>query len=445
MVIIEKLALDLDKRKEEKRRREELFNKLYLSEIIDKEKPSFGTNNLILAPVGSGKSFLIENRLIPKDFKGNVLYLTSNTALKDSISPNNNKTRKKMAEKGTSVRFFTSENKNRYGDRDYDVHVMTYHEFGGRIMSPVETFTESIDLVFCDEIHSLPVYMGYGNNAELYIALKWLFQKHKGKKLYYFTATKDSLEDLDVRLPGYMGNVNVFDYIEHPKIRRYEVKSLYYIRHLIQLRTHLSAKVNYIKRSGSKGLAFTQKISEQKQIYEIAKEEGYTPIIIWSVNNDEHIMSDEQIRVRDFILTTGYIPEPYNLLIINNAMQEGWNLFDDKVEFAILNTVDKTEQVQALGRIRKDIDFIVIKSNDYKDIDETFYINDKYLNTPLTSVEKSRLAEDLNILNDRGHQVKWTSIKRILEKKGYLVEDTLPVIDGKRVRLTTISLTEFKD
>lgn len=36
-------------------------NKLYLTEIIRKEKPKFGSNNLILAPVGSGKTYLIKS------------------------------------------------------------------------------------------------------------------------------------------------------------------------------------------------------------------------------------------------------------------------------------------------------------------------------------------------------------------------------------------------
>ena len=43
--------------------REELYNKKYLGEIIEEEKPNFKQNNLILSPVGSGKSYLIENML----------------------------------------------------------------------------------------------------------------------------------------------------------------------------------------------------------------------------------------------------------------------------------------------------------------------------------------------------------------------------------------------
>ena len=435
----EVISLNIGKRDSSNANRERLYNKLYLGEIIDREKPKFSNNNLIMAPVGSGKSFLIEKRLIPEDYNGKALYLTSNTALKDSISPNNNETRIHMAKKGKSIKFFTSENKNRYGDKPYNVHVMTYHEFGKRILSPNQTFTDDIDLIFCDEIHSLPIFTRYGWNGELLVALRWLFEAHEDKTIYYFTATRESLDRLEEEMPGYMNNVKEFDYLEHPKIRRYEAKSTYYISHLNQLRMHLQAKVNYIKRHGEKGLAFTQRIEDQEKIAEIAKSEGYTPIVLWSVNNDKREMSNEQLKVRKYILETGNIPEPYNLLVINGAMQEGWNLFDNKVEFAILDTTDKTQQIQALGRVRKDIDFIIIKTSEEDYIAKTLFLRDRYLNTPLTAEDKDELSIELNVINNKNEILKWTSIRKMLSQNGYIVEDRKLTIDGKRRRVSIIS------
>ena len=45
-------------------------------------------------------------------------------------------------------------------------------------------------------------------------------------------------------------------------------------------------------------------------------------------------------------------------------MQEGWNLDDDMMRLAILDTTDITEQIQALGRIRRDVDLLICKTND---------------------------------------------------------------------------------
>ena len=209
--------ISVEKRRERQAVRKTLEERKYLSQIIEEEKPEFGSNNLILAPVGSGNSHLIEKTLIPKGYKGKVLYLTSNTALKDSIAPDDNEVRKKLARKGESLRFFTSSNKSQFGDVNYSVHVMTYSEFGGRIISPNETFTSDIELIFCDEIHSLPQYLEYDNNYKLGIALRWLLTEHKNKKIFYFTATSASIQRLEKRIPGHLNKVKIFNYLDTPK------------------------------------------------------------------------------------------------------------------------------------------------------------------------------------------------------------------------------------
>lgn len=205
----------------------------------------------------------------------------------------------------------------------------------------------------------------------------------------------------------------------------------------------LKAKVDYIKRHGCKGLAFTRLISGQKTLADIAESEGFTPIILWSVNNEDSKMSDEQLRVRKYLLMTGNIPEPYNLLIINGAMQEGWNLYDEKVEFAILDTINETEKVQALGRIRKDVDFIVLKTNDADYRVHYITLEDKYVNKPLTTEDKDKLVEDVDIRNDRNSKMKWTTIKKIIVNSGYDIEDKTVMIDGSRKKVTTITNKPF--
>ena len=56
-------------RADSNKEREELYHKKYLGEIIAEEKPEFGSNNLILAPVGSRKSYVIEKMLIPENYR----------------------------------------------------------------------------------------------------------------------------------------------------------------------------------------------------------------------------------------------------------------------------------------------------------------------------------------------------------------------------------------
>lgn len=425
-------------RADSNKERDELYHKKYLGEIIAEERPEFGSNNLILAPVGSGKSYVIEKMLIPENYNRKVLYLTSNSALKDSLCPNDNEIRKKLADKGMSLRFFTTQNKSKFGSRPYSVHVMTYAEFGERVLPPNQTFTDDIGLVFCDEIHSLPRYFSYNKSYALGIALNWLLKKYDDKQIFYFTATNESIEKLG-KHGGYLDNIKVFNYIGHPEIREYIANATYYINNIEQLRPHLKAKRESFEKRGHKALAFSKLINEQEKIETIAKEEGFNPIVLWSVNNDDKEMNEEQLYVRDYILNTGNIPEPYNILIINSAMQEGWNLIDDKLDLAILDTTDITEQIQALGRIRKDIDLVIKKTNELNKEILTIKVPKEYLDVDLTVHGKQSLCEDLYIIDEKGRLRKWTTIKKLIESSGYVIEDTVRTIDGKRTRVSVIT------
>ena len=432
--------IDIKKRANAFEERKEMYKKKYLSEIVENEKPEFGSNNLILAPVGSGKSHLIENLLIPDDYDKKVIYLTSNSALKDSICPNDNHIRKVLADKGESVRFFTTENKSKFGDAKYSVHVMTYAEFGGRIHPPHQTFTDDVGLIFCDEIHSLPRYFSYDGDYKLFMALNWILRKHEDIDIYYFTATKDSIDEFKSKNKGYFDGVKTFDYLNHPNIRKYIAKTTYYVSHINQLRPHFKARLESFSYDGSKILAFTRLIENQEKLKRIAEEEGFKPIALWSVNNKDNEMTDEQLRVREYILNTGYIPEPYNVLIINGAMQEGWNLYDDKVSLAILDTVDVTEQIQALGRIRRDIDFVIKKTSDKSLMTASMIIDEGYLNRSLTKSDKQSLSKSLNILDSQGRVRGWTTVKKLIESAGYNIVDTYENIDNKRTRVSIITL-----
>ena len=57
---LNELRYNIEERESMEQRRRDLNKKLYLEEVIKKEKPTFESNNMILAPVGSGKSHLIE-------------------------------------------------------------------------------------------------------------------------------------------------------------------------------------------------------------------------------------------------------------------------------------------------------------------------------------------------------------------------------------------------
>lgn len=85
-------------------------------------------------------------------------------------------------------------------------------------------------------------------------------------------------------------------------------------------------------------------------IAKVVEEEGFIPLmLLWSDVNIDHELSEEQTQAREYIINNEKVPAPYNLLIINSSIQEGWNLKDDKIRLAIINTISETDFIQSAG------------------------------------------------------------------------------------------------
>ena len=69
-------------------------DKLFLSDLIERDKIEFQSNSLILAPVGSGKTTLIKKLKRPVENNGKILMLVSNTTLKEAIAPTEDSVKK---------------------------------------------------------------------------------------------------------------------------------------------------------------------------------------------------------------------------------------------------------------------------------------------------------------------------------------------------------------
>lgn len=411
----------------------------FLSEIIEKDNIIIkGKNILILAPVGSGKTTFID-KIIQNNPNEEYLMLVSNTALKDSISPPDTESKKR---KGN--RTFTTRHKYIYGEGSHRVHVMSYAEFGAKVRHE-DNFTEKFKTIFCDEIHSLPNYQKINDSTNLSHAMQKLFKEYEDKTIYYFTATDEYLEREKKNFPTFFKNLKKYDFRNNSEIQRYMPLSEYKFYHIEQIRQHLRARHETFKYFGYKSMAFSRTITGQKRIAEIAKEEGFNPLVLWSVNNtnSETKMTDEQLKARDYLLSEGVIPEPYDFLIINSAMQEGWDLHDLKVKLVIMNTLSETEKIQATGRLRNDIDVLAYKVTPDTNLnnDKPIDIPEEYLDVYLTKAKKEELSERLNIINSKGVPAKWKKVNEILKDMGneYSITDTLKNIDGKRTRVTIIS------
>lgn len=142
-------------------------------------------------------------------------------------------------------------------------------------------------------------------------------------------------------------------------------------------------------------------------------------------------------------INNGFIPNPYNVMIFPTELFSVSNLKikEDRVNSVVIHDkfIDKNI---VLRRLNKNIDFLYLKKPlskaKNKKLDHS--ILKKYLNRTLTTKEKNKLCEELNLLNDRGALKKWTSIKRHIKNSGYKIEETFIYTSNKQMRASIITL-----
>lgn len=163
-------------------------------------------------------------------------------------------------------RTYTTQNKSIYGEGEHEVYVMTYAEFGSRVITNND-FIEEFNLIICDEIHSLPDYQQFSNSVELSHAIKVLFGKYDNKQIFYLTATDKNLKNLEKRQPGIFQYVTTFEFRDREDIKKYIALTKYKIKNLDQIKPHLQARLNGFNYFGYKVLSFSKRIEEQTYMF----------------------------------------------------------------------------------------------------------------------------------------------------------------------------------
>lgn len=397
--------------------------KKYLTELMkDIEIPN---NTLIIAPTGSGKTHYIFNTLL----KGKkALYLCDNNNLLEQVlleGENNTKVHRL----NEIPRGFTYNNT--------DITVMTYKRFGIELSNKKVSYSD-YDIVVADEIHNLIDYEGFCNDKHLYFISRTIFEP-QDTQLVYFTATPYYLQELEKVCPDINSHVGYIDFTNEKDIVRYTELSREYFSSYKQIPTIFERIQGGIKYLDKKVLIYTRSIETMLKIQDLIKDIDYVnSMALWSVNNVDYPLSEEQERVRKHLIKTGELPSPYNVLIINRAFETGVNFHDEKMMYCIINTTNITEQVQVRGRIRHDIISITLKT-DKNLVQKDVYNIDQFLDKPLTKEDKDGLCEYLNLFDNCGRLLKWTRVKNLLKERGFKIQDKTMKRNGERFRVSIIS------
>lgn len=424
--------------------------------ILKKEKVEFGSNNLILAPVGSGKTYVIVD-LIKKLKESGVekpaLNLVSTTSLRKSvINDLSSKHGLNVLKKVREIQDLTDEEINNIilTDKEKGTVVMTYAKLGSELIGKLGmTYIENFSDIFCDEIHSLFDYVMTFRSPELFFVVHALMKKYDNRRVFYFTATAEKMDKFTAKYPDLMENIteeNTYNYLEREDIVRYVpmfVKKYNILADIEKFLTGdnldfcVSLQVAF-KMRNIKGIVFTEKIDDMPEFITMLERLGFTSIALWSENNKAKPMNDKQRKVMKQLLEVGTIPNEYDFIIYNGALREGWNLNDMNVKVAIMNTTDSTNYVQALGRARKQVELVFELTRETLE-QEKIVVPEDALNVPMIKEDVVTLIEKMNIRynkgNNKGKLVTSTMFFQMARESGYLVETGLKARNNENKRV----------
>lgn len=371
----------------------------YLSELVDCSALQKGQLNVIKAPTGSGKTYFALNYIpsLTNDALHNVVYLIDTINGKEQIVRNYNATSEYY---GWSKEV---ESGGMWFEPDNRVVVITYAKFGVLFERNIE-FYKNFSYIICDEIHSLLRFQNYSKKPNYHsIARQVLEQavKQKSGIVIALTATPDTIKN-QFNAPSAEIAINQEELIQ------YDIKQVEGYTNPITVLSKVDV--------GTVGLCYFSRIHQMIEFEQEAKQMGFSPVSIWSINNKDHPMNDEQLEARRSILESWTIPPQYDLLIINSSSETSLKI-KSKVDYVIVHSSNPDTQVQVRGRINSDLMTLYLPVEGVSEI----VVPSEYLGKRLFQGDKQALAEALNLRNTNNRPYGWPTVKNLLIESDYSV------------------------
>ena len=389
----------------------------YLSDAIHMNDIYSDMLNLVTAPVGCGKTYWALNVLsktVSRPYK--MVYLIDTVNGKEQLlkHPNTQFYNRDWCEtvRNGSVWFGEAAATNR-------IVVMTYAKFGV-LAQKYSDFGKSFEVILCDEIHNLPRFSS--------------FISHNPNDTPYHKIAKQRLEEIvtntKVKVIGLSATpiramcdmkcksrlVKVDD-----DVRQFETDKRFTYTNLEMLLQSLGL--------AERGLVYIGRIHQMKEFEEKARQRGISAISIWSINNQDHPMTEEQRRVRDYILTNAALPPEYDMFIINASSETSINIFGD-LDYIVIHNQEEETQIQVRGRYRDDLDSLYLLN--YACVP---YVPAEFMGVKLFTEDKKRLCAFLSLRHKDGKKKAWTATKDALIEDGYTITEGRQ--DNKRFVIIT--------
>ena len=411
-----------------------------VTDLQEQNKLKFfrGYYNIVDCGIRTGKTYWAVNNLkiFSRDGQLNrILFLVDTTALKDQI----------IQDYDNCVDIDTFwENSSSWGEQTDKIGVMCYQALGARVLRGDLDFLKNIDVICWDECDSIFNFATQAfararktdfarkdvSNAEVL----GIIQQYSSKKEYMPLVLLGEWERIILE-----GRIMCIGLSASPERARAYYQSLVSASNQGKLEAgyRIAADLYYydlaehIKelrpQPGHGYWCYSPYIEGNKNTVALAKAQGFNAIELHSVNNKDKPMTEEQMRVYNCIVATGMVPQEYDFVVVNAALQRGININDRRFDNIIINSVDAAERIQAARQTFEYTRHLKVFAPE---------VPKEYKDKWLTVTECRELAETMAVpeLGNDNHISRimtWNKLKGCLPYIGYTVEDKRKKIDGK--------------
>ena len=416
----------------------------YLSEVVNIDDFKQGKINLIYAPCGSGKTTFAKTKLLKyflygEDYKkyGNNVDIESDMYWHSDFDVVVDYHKEKIlylidTAIGKEQLIHSKGAKQTYNTWIDDMqwilpgfHVMTYTAFGYLCANyPEHNKWKTNAMIVCDELHNAVKWSKYSKkiidengieheeiNFNAVAISEILYGVRMGvNEVIALSATPKVLFN---EMGGYIHQVELFD-----EPRHFEENEVIEYNDL----GNLLRKIPPDKR----GIVYVTHVEKIIEYQKLLIERGIKSAAIWSKNNLQHPLTDEQLKVRDYIIINREMPPDIKVLFINKSCETSVTIGDEDktkypIDYMIIHSTDEDTLIQVRGRYRNDLDILYCCEPDEYDIID---LPDSWIGHKLKKADKDALCSYLGLKNKaNGRLLKWTSIKKALKYNHYIIYD----------------------
>lgn len=379
----------------------------YLSNIVDVDDLQENKLNLIFAPCGSGKTTFaktvmkeVHESYYDSYFHEDMLCLIDTAMGKEQL----------LHSDGAEEMF------NFWTDEVYwklpGITVMTYSGYQTLCeKAPEKNLWKENSVIICDELQEEILWSKWEADDGLHTRAVW--------RIAYTVFMTNNLVVALSATPKWIRKEFDFCLNEIPLLG----EPRHYDNGCIKNYNNLLSTLDTIK-SGERGIIYLSQIDEMKKCNEYLRQRGIRCSAVWSKNSTDKPMTDEQHRLREYIIRHRELPENVDVLILNRACATSITIGEEEktkrpINFMIIHTADEDLQTQVRGRYRNDLPMLYLHS--YTEVDNVL-LDRKWLYRKLSKKDRDALCAELGFKDSKGRLMKWPSIRKLIERT-YIVLD----------------------